>query len=96
MQKTLSPYFISVCKRWQTLSQLSWYNVKELTVDKRCWGYSDPSTLGSPIKSDILLKIINRCSQYLTKIIFPYYDGSNMLSLVTEYCPNIQYIEITN
>lgn len=89
---------ISVCKRWQKLSQLPWHDVKELdiggfkTLGKNEYGTKLDFTF--PILEQVLLL----CGPSLTRIKF---TGANrclspikdLLAIVRERCPNLRSID---
>ena len=91
-----------VCKRWQLLSEKSWYELKELDVlgkelyipFKQIFGLK-PTRITShrypEISEDVAHKLLKRCGKYLKKIWLKN-DRYCHLSTIALYCPQIQTI----
>lgn len=87
---------ISVCKRWQAVSQESWRAVKSLDLEKNTWGLSSKIRIRA-VDTTTLRKVLIRCGQYLTNLDlsqYPHLLSSSTLTIVGKFCPNLQCINI--
>ena len=92
-----------VCKSWKDVAKQSWNHLKELKINPKFLGLKPIGRKALPWQSRYLKypiinewmieRLLKRCGKYLKKIDaeFPKFDC--VLSLVAEYCPNIEIIQ---
>nr|XP_031849932.1 F-box protein SKIP2-like isoform X1 [Nomia melanderi] len=82
-----------VCKKWKSLSQESWSNVRKLD-------FSRTSVLSDVVTDIIILrKILLRCGRFLNEINLSdmkHELSRSTLSITAKLCPNLQRIDVSS
>ena len=83
-----------VSRFWQEVAKQSWNNFEELKMNPRLLGLKPTRRLLEyPTMNNLMLEeILKRCGRYLKKIDVNKINDDCGLSIIAEYCPNIQSI----